>query len=234
MNEKIFTCKKLQIFQEDKILVDISFSIRDSLALVGQSGSGKSLTLKALLEMLPDDLSSSLHINSDFQPIKGKNLAFVPQNPFTSLSSMTKIKDQFFKKEDEIKRFLKLVGLEEELMYRFPPELSGGQLQRVVIAIALSMEPKLLLMDEPTTALDANTREKILQLIHAMQKKYAFKLLFVTHDMDSAKFICEDVAILKNGNIIESGKMEDIIKNPSSPYTKELIEAGFKTRGFRE
>lgn len=224
---------KLQIAIDKKNLVDISFEISSSLALVGQSGSGKSLTIKALLNMLPSTMKMELEHDGDFELIAGETLAFVPQNPFTALSPLTKIKRQFFISQERVKKLFVDVGLDEQLLERFPPELSGGQLQRVVIAMALSHEPRLILLDEPTTALDPQSRVLILNLLKSLQGEFGFKILFVTHDMNSAKILCEDICVIKNGKVIESGKMEDILQNPHSEYTKVLIDANFASRSFR-
>lgn len=225
--------KKLKIFLEDKSLVDISFTIEESLALVGQSGSGKSLTLKALLGMLPAKMKLELDIDSEFTLRAGESVALIPQNPFTALSPLTKIKKQFFVEEQRAKELFGEVGLDSELLERFPPELSGGQLQRVVIAMALSSRPRLLLLDEPTTALDPQTRLLIIELLKRLQKKEEFKMLFVTHDIESAKSLCEHISVLKDGLIVESGTMHDIISAPQEEYTKTLIEANFANREFR-
>ena len=226
--------KHLRIALKDEVLVDISFCIEKSLALVGQSGSGKSLTLKALLSMLPEDMECSLEYDADFELIAGKTVAFVPQNPFTALSPLTKIKKQFFISQEKQEELFSLVGLDKELLDRFAPELSGGQLQRVVIAMALESRPKLLLLDEPTTALDPKTRVMILNLLLKLQVSMGFKVLFVTHDMNSAKSLCEDICVIKDGLVIEDGKMLDILQNPKEVYTKTLIEANFANRTFRE
>ena len=225
---------KLQIVLKDTKLVDIKFKIESSLALVGQSGSGKSLTLKALLNMLPQEMECSLEYDADFTLQTGKTISFVPQNPFTALSPLTKIKNQFFVSRQKQKELLAQVGLKEEILERFPPELSGGQLQRVVIAIALETSPKLLLLDEPTTALDPQTRIIILDLLQKLQKKMQFKMLFVTHDMNSAKSLCEDICVIKDGILVEDGKMLDILQNPKEKYTRELIEANFANREYRK
>ena len=225
---------KLQIVLKDTKLVDIKFKIESSLALVGQSGSGKSLTLKALLNMLPQEMECSLEYDADFTLQTGKTISFVPQNPFTALSPLTKIKNQFFVSRQKQKELLSQVGLKEEILERFPPELSGGQLQRVVIAIALETSPKLLLLDEPTTALDPQTRIIILDLLQKLQKKMHFKMLFVTHDMNSAKSLCEDICVIKDGILVEDGKMLDILQNPKEKYTRELIEANFANREYRK
>jgi peptide/nickel transport system ATP-binding protein len=225
---------RLKIDLEDKTLVDINFEIKSSLALVGQSGSGKSLTLKALLSMLPSSMKCELEVDAKFELKAGKNISFVPQNPFTALSPLTKIKKQFFVDEDRIKELFSQVDLDVSLLDRFVAELSGGQLQRIVIAIALEQDPKLILLDEPTTALDPQTRTLILDLLIKLQKIHGFKMLFVTHDMNSAREICEDICVIKDGKIIESGNMQNILSNPQEEYTKTLIEANFANREFRK
>ena len=225
---------KLLIVLEDKMLVDINFDIVNSLALVGQSGSGKSLTLKALLDMLPSSMRSELDCDSEFELKAGETISLVPQNPFTALSPLTKIRKQFFSDEKRVFELFSDVGLDVELLDRFPPELSGGQLQRVVIAMALESRPKLLMLDEPTTALDPENTKLILDLLKTLQKKEDFKMLFVTHDMNSASYLCEDICVIANGKVIESGIMQDILKNPKEDYTKTLIDANFANREFRK
>lgn len=226
--------RKLQVFLEEQPLVDIGFTIKRSLALVGQSGSGKSLTLKALLGMLPSQMRLELDLEADFVLECGSTIAFVPQNPFTALSPLTKIKDQFFVDEKKMRSLCESVELDSSLLERFPPELSGGQLQRVVIAIALSTTPKLLMLDEPTTALDPKTREVIIALLKKLQSTQQFKILFVTHDMHSASALCDEICVIKEGLIQEHGPMESVLKNPVNDYTKTLIDASFANRKFRE
>jgi len=225
---------KLRISLNEKKLVDIEFEISSSLALVGQSGSGKSLTLKALLGMLPSGMTLELEHTSEYELKVGKSLSFVPQNPFTALSPLTKIKDQFFVDERKVKKLFSQVGLDEDLLQRFSPELSGGQLQRVIIAMALESQPKLLLLDEPTTAIDPDIRVLILDLLKKLQKEFGFKILFVTHDMNSAQSLCEDICVIKEGIVIEKGNMYDILTNPKEKYTKTLIDASFANREFRK
>ncbi|WP_458699783.1 ATP-binding cassette domain-containing protein [Sulfurospirillum sp. 1307] len=228
-----FTCSKLKISSPSKKLVDISFSFESSFALVGESGSGKSLSLKALLGMLPNELEVELDIDREVYK-RGKSIAFVPQNPFTALSPLTKIIDQFLISRDKAKEYFELVGLKSEFLDRFPSELSGGQLQRVVIAFALALEPKLLLLDEPTTALDVDSKNSILKLLKALHVEKKFYMLFVTHDIDSTKDLCKEIAILKNGKIIESGLLQEVINNPKEDYTKKLLSSSFKNREFRQ
>ncbi len=218
----------------EKILVDdISFAIEDSFALVGESGSGKSLTLKAILGMLPQNLTSSFDYDSPFELKRGASVSIVVQNPFTALSPLTKIKNQFLIDEQKAREYMEMVELDENFLERYPPELSGGQLQRVTIAFALSCNPKILLLDEPTTALDSGSKDGILDLINSLQKQNGFKTLFVTHDIDSSLKICKKIAIIRDGKIIEQGDILEVVKNPKQKYTKTLVESSFKNRKFR-
>ncbi|MCV6607395.1 MAG: ATP-binding cassette domain-containing protein [Campylobacterales bacterium] len=224
----------IEISLKKKKLLNSSFTLNDSLAIVGMSGSGKSLTLKAILGMVPKDMESKVNIDSEYQLKNGENLSFIPQNPFTSLNPMGKIKDQFFCEEKKAIELLKAVGLNEEILERFPAQLSGGQLQRAIIAISLDYEPKLLLLDEPTTALDYDSKDKVLQVIKDLHKEYGFKMIFVAHDIPAVSSVCEDLLVLKDGEIIEFGKMDEVLENPKEAYTKELINSGFKDRQWRK
>ena len=226
--------KKLRVVYDGNVLVNINFNINHALALVGQSGSGKSLSIKALLGMLPEEMQCELEVESDFEMVRGESVAFVPQNPFTALSPLTKIKDQFFVSPSKMFELCRMVDLDISLLESFAPELSGGQLQRVVIAIALSGSPKLLMLDEPTTALDPKTRVVIIDLLKRLQKDQGFKILFVTHDMHSAAALCDEICVIKAGEVQEYGEMQEVLKSPQSSYTQTLIEASFANRKFRE
>ena len=223
---------KLKISSPQKQLVDISFDIKDSSALIGESGSGKSLTLKALLNLLPSTLNVDKDINSTFE-LNYDTIGFIPQNPFTSLSMMTKIKDQFFCSNEKKEEVLKLVDLDISLLNKFPSQLSGGQIQRIVIAIALSRNIKLLLLDEPTTALDEENKTNIINLINDLKTRLSILILFVTHDIESIKDICNEIIILKDGQVIEKGFTIDVLSTPKEDYTKKLINSTFKNKQFR-
>ncbi|NQY93588.1 MAG: ABC transporter ATP-binding protein [Campylobacteraceae bacterium] len=225
--------KKLLIYDNKTKLLDISLEILSSTALIGQSGSGKSLTLKSILNLLPSNLLSSYEVDANFE-LTASNIGFVPQNPFTSLSPMTKIQKQFFCTQKRKVELLELVGLESWVLNRFPSQLSGGQLQRVVIAISLSTNPKLLLLDEPTTALDNESKTTILKLLEYLQEKLDILLLFVTHDIHSIKDICKNLVIIKDGSIVEKGLTQDILDKPENSYTQHLLESTFENKNFRE
>ena len=227
-------CKRLLIRRGDTVFVDISFTVESSLALVGESGSGKSLTLKALLGMLPHGFKATIECEAPFALKRGETLGYVPQNPFTALSPLTKIKKQWIVHEERAPELMEAVGLEAALLDRFPPELSGGQLQRVVIAMALASKPKLLLLDEPTTALDAVVREVVIDLLERLQKEMKFKMLFVTHDIATAAKLCRDITVIRKGRVMESGPTAQVLENPKSDYTRALIEANFANREFRK
>ena len=223
---------KLKISTNKKQLVNISFDIKNSTALIGESGSGKSLTLKALLNLLPSFMHQEKDIESTFE-LNYDTIGFIPQNPFTSLSMMTKIKNQFFCTQEKKVEVLKLVDLDISVLNKFPTQLSGGQIQRVVIAIALSRNIKLLLLDEPTTALDEENKNNIINLINDLKKRLDILILFVTHDITSIKNICDEIIILKNGEIVEKGLTADILSSPKEDYTKKLINSTFKNKEFR-
>ncbi|MFV7791095.1 ATP-binding cassette domain-containing protein [Aliarcobacter lanthieri] len=225
--------KRLKISAKNKELVDINFKISSSTALIGESGSGKSLTLKALLNLLPISLNQDIDITSPFE-LNYNTIGFIPQNPFTSLSQMTKIKNQIFCNDEKKEEVFKLLNLPLEILNKYPSQISGGQIQRVVIAIAISRDIKLLLLDEPTTALDLENKTNIINIIQDLQKKLDIKILFVTHDINSIKDICDDIVILKYGKIIEFGKTIEVLKNPSNIYTKDLINSTFKNKEFRK
>ena len=229
---------KLSLTYQNQQLVDLNHNgehniiIDDSVALVGQSGSGKSLTLKAILKMTPKEINVLFEYDCDFE-LNYQNIGFIPQNPFTSLSPMTKISKQFFCKEDKIDELLNLVKIDLDFKNKFPSQLSGGQLQRIVIAIALSKNPKILLLDEPTTALDINSKNSILKILKELKQKLNFLIVFVSHDIESIIDICQHIIILKDGKICESGLTQNVLNSPQNIYTQELIKSNFKNREFR-
>jgi len=174
-----------------------------------------------------------MNIESEFELIRGESISFVPQNAFTALSPMTKIKNQWIDNIENAEELLNILGLDYSLIDRFPSQLSGGQQQRVIIAMALSVRPKLILLDEPTTALDPKLREDIVDRLLTLQERFKFLMLFVTHDLNIAERLCQDIVVLRDGRVIESGDATEIINNPKDSYTKKLIVSNFANREFR-
>ena len=146
---------------------------------------------------------------------------------------MTKITNQFFCSEEKKEEVLNLVSLDKSVLKKFPSQLSGGQIQRVVIAIALSRDIKLLLLDEPTTALDEENKNNIINLLNEIKNRLNILILFVTHDINSIKDICKNIIILKNGKIIEEGLTNENLSAPKEDYTKRLINSTFRNKNFR-
>ena len=143
------------------------------------------------------------------------------------------MKNQFFCSNEKKEEVLKLLDLDKSVLNKFPSQLSGGQIQRVVIAIALSRNIKLLLLDEPTTALDIENKNNIINIVNDLKKQLNIFILFVTHDIESIKDICENIVILKNGEIVEKGLTKDVLSSPKDEYTKSLINSTFKNKDFR-
>lgn len=134
------------------------------------------------------------------------------------------------RKKEEV---FKLLDLPLEILEKYPSQISGGQTQRVVIAIALSRDIKLLLLDEPTTALDFENKTNIINIVKDLKDKLNINILFVTHDIESIKDICDDIVIIKNGYVVEFGKTQEVLNNPQNEYTKKLLNSSFKNKKFR-
>ena len=141
--------------------------------------------------------------------------------------------DQFFCSQEKKEEVLALVDLDKSVLKKFPSQLSGGQIQRVVIAIALSRDIKLLLLDEPTTALDEENKNNIINLINDIKERLNILILFVTHDINSIRDICKNIIILKDGEIVEKGLTNIILSSAQNNYTKKLIDSTFKNKIFR-
>ena len=225
---------------------EISFKLseNESLGIIGSSGSGKTLTSLSLMGLLDTDIykiTGSIKLfGEEIIGISEKEMAkkrlseisFVYQNPFNTFSPVEKIKKQFdriykikkLKKDNEkIRRLLEEVSLNESHLEKFPYELSGGELQRLVIVTALLLNPKVLICDEPTTALDVEVGEKIIELLNTIRKKEKLSLIFVTHDLSIIGNITERLIIMNNGKIVEYGKTEEILRSPKDEYTKKLL-----------
>ena len=236
--EPIVSVKNLTVTGKDgRLLVDhLSLQLKrgETLGLVRESGSGKTLTLKSLIGLLPKNLSESY----EEKKING-NVAMIFQNPmsaldplcpvFAQLIEVVMIRQNVSKKEAacRAKELIERLGLPKELSKkdRLPSELSGGQCQRILIAMALACKPDVLLCDEPTTALDVTVQKQTLDLILSLQKEMNFAILFVTHNLAVAAGICSHLAVMHHGKIVERAATKEILLTPKDEYTKMLLSA---------
>lgn len=232
--------------------VDFDLHKGETLAIVGESGSGKSVTTKAIMRLLPESNSKikqgqilfegkDLAKLSDkaMQKIRGKDISMIFQDPMTSLNPTMKVgkqiiepimKHQKLSKAAATKRaieILDLVGIPkpEERFNQYPHQFSGGMRQRVVIAIALACNPKVLIADEPTTALDVTIQAQILELMKSLQKKIDTSIIFITHDLGVVANVADRVAVMYGGKIVEVGTVDEVFYNPQHPYTWGLISS---------
>ena len=231
--------------------VSLSMEHGEVLGLVGESGAGKSMVAKAILDLLPQkanieqgeiqfNQSDLLRLNTAArQKLLGKDIALIPQDPMVSLNPVRTIETHISEglihhlglSRSEARR--KSISLLEEVLIRDPErvanafshELSGGMRQRALIAMAFSCEPRLIVADEPTTALDVTVQKRVLSLIRMMQKKHHTSLLFITHDLGVVAKICDRVAIMYEGRILENTSAEKLFRSPAHDYTRALIDA---------
>lgn len=236
-----------------QILSDVSLSVSEGefVALVGESGSGKTMTALSSMHLLPEQIhvtggeillgEKNLSAMSDreFRSVSGKEISMVFQSPMTSLNPLMKVGKQIeeaglihgMSKVDACRRareLAKKIGLSdtERIMQSFPHELSGGMKQRIMIASALMNNPRLLIADEPTTALDVSTQEEIIKILVNLRQNLKIAMLLISHDLSVVKKLCSRVYIMYKGKIIESGTIEEIFGNPRHEYTKALVMAG--------
>ena len=232
--------------------VDLDLAPNEILCIVGESGSGKSLTARAVMGLLPKPhvriADGSIRFGDEdladvsdarMRQIRGSEISMIFQEPMTALNPVMTIGDQI----DEVFRFHENMGRKERqeraigllgdvhlpdpahIMRSYPHELSGGQRQRAMIAMALALDPKILIADEPTTALDVTTQAQILKLIKEMQASHNTGVLFITHDFGVVADIADRVAVMQQGRLVEAGTVDDVLNNPQHPYTKDLIAA---------
>jgi ABC-type dipeptide/oligopeptide/nickel transport system ATPase subunit len=216
-------------FGKLKAIDNVSFSINDggSFGLVGGSGSGKTTLARIILRLI-SATGGNVQYAGGFSR---KNYQIVFQNPYTSLNPRMKIREALEEPlkihgvSRDISEILKEVELEPGLADRYPHELSGGQRQRVCIARSLSIRPKFIVLDEPVSSLDMTVQLEILKLLKKLKAQYGLTLLLIAHDLSVVKYICETIAVMHNGKIIELGNAEEIFKSPKDPYTKLLLES---------
>lgn len=238
---------------EVKALNGVSFSMEEGevLGIVGESGSGKSVTAYSVMGLTayPGKLiGGTINFNGhqiekmsekEMRKIRGNEVSIIFQDPMTSLNPVYTIGNQITeviclhtgksKKEahDRAKELLELVGINEptKRLKQYPHELSGGMRQRVMIAIALACEPKLLIADEPTTALDVTIQAQILELMQELRKKLGMSIIMITHDLGVVASMCERIAVMYAGHIVEYGTADEIFYEPKHEYTKGLIRS---------
>lgn len=240
--------KDLKISSKNFPLVDgIDFEIAQNevVSIIGESGSGKSLTATAIMGLLPDNLNKSGEIlfngknlmalsEREISKIRLKDIAMIYQNPFNALVPVMTIEKQLeyiFKIQKSkvnwirIKELMNEVDLPEDYLKKYPFELSGGELQRIVILMSMLLRPELLICDEPTTALDSETGLRIISLIQRLKTEYEISVLFISHDLTLAKIIADRVLIMKKGKIIEEGRASKVYEYPKEEYTRDLLNA---------
>ncbi|SFJ08414.1 oligopeptide transport system ATP-binding protein [Bacillus sp. 71mf] len=241
----------------------VTFDLKkgETLAIVGESGSGKSVTSKALMDLIPkppgrikngeiifDGRDLTKLSEKEMQQIRGKEIAMIFQDPMTSLNpTMTignqimegLIKHQGMNKADARKVALELIDLvgipnPEARLKQYPHQFSGGMRQRVVIAMALACNPKLLIADEPTTALDVTIQAQILELMKDIQQKTEAAIIFITHDLGVVANVADRVAVMYAGKVVEIGTVDEIFYNPKHPYTWGLLASMPSLEGGEE
>ncbi|NWL88478.1 ABC transporter ATP-binding protein [Paenibacillus sp. 79R4] len=233
----VLQVEALSLAAKSKKLVDnVSFSLGkgESLGLVGESGSGKSLTLRAILGLLPRGIEQTGGvIKSDvssamvFQDPRG---ALDPLCPVVAqVAEVIYYRQKASRKASRIQALdlLEMLGLPDSLKRsdRYPSQLSGGQCQRIVIAMALACKPGILLCDEPTTALDVTVQQQIIETITNLQRELGFAMVFVTHNLAIAAALCSKLCVMKEGQIIEHDDTLSLLQNPTHPYTRMLLDS---------
>ncbi len=230
---------------------DVSLSVAEGevLGLLGESGSGKSVTLRALLRLLPKartTISGTINVagqdvlalgEQELSAFRGQTASMIFQEPGLALDPVYTIGDQIAEsvirhkgvsKADAMARALQMLDVvripsAKRRLQSYPHEMSGGMRQRAMIALALACEPKVLLADEPTTALDATVQIQILLLLRELQREFGMSVIFVTHDIGVAIEICDRVAVMYAGQIVETGTMREIVRSPLHPYPQGLL-----------
>jgi peptide/nickel transport system ATP-binding protein len=250
VSKSVFSRNKKLVKAVDNISFDIKAG--ETLGLVGQSGCGKTTTARSLCLLDPktsgsvnffnpesNNMESIDDIDDDGIRIFRRNMQMIFQDPYESLNPRWTIKDiikepldihnigSLTEREDAIVEILRTVGLTppENYLKRYPHEISGGQRQRVSIARTLVMKPKFVICDEPTSMLDVSIRISIMDLMLNLAKELDVSYLYITHDLAVARYMCNRIAVMFNGKIVEIAETEELLQNPIHPYTKRLISS---------
>ncbi len=238
--------------------IDLSINKKTTLGLVGETGAGKTTTARSILNLVPNppgiikngsiflDGINILELSTkELEKVRGNDVAMIFQDPMTALNPVMTVIEQIAESislhqevtKDEANKkaieMLKLVGISPQRAYDYPHQFSGGMKQRVIIAIALACSPKLLIADEPTTALDVTIQAQVLSLMKNLITEKDMSMLLITHDLGVVAEICEDVAVMYAGRIVEIGTADDIFNHTAHPYTEGLFDSlpNLKKRG---
>ena len=219
-----------------------------TLGIVGETGSGKSMTAYAIAGLAPGmgaRVEGSVKLDgreliglsdSAWRDIRGRRIAMIFQAPISSLNPVFRVGDMFLRalrlhgasKADAKQRAadaMRSVALSPDLLRRYPHQLSGGQAQRVAIALAVALRAEVLIADEPTSALDVTVQAEILEVLQKLQAEESLAMLFISHDLAVVSGICDTVAIMNSGQVVERGPVSETLHHPSHPYTRELLAA---------
>ncbi|CAN1519279.1 AppF ABC-type oligopeptide transport system, ATPase component [Methylophilaceae bacterium] len=229
-----------------RALDDVSIELKagKTLAVVGESGSGKSTLARCLLQLQALDSGEVLFAGQDLAKLDGsalrqvrKNLQMVFQDPFASLNPRMRVGEivaegllihglgNAAEQQAKVIAMLKRVGLSESDMQKYPHEFSGGQRQRIGIARALVLSPKVVVCDEPVSALDVSIQAQILLLLKELQAEMALSYLFISHDLRVVRHIADDIVVMHQGKVVEQGQIEAVYQRPQHPYTQNLLAA---------
>ena len=263
MKNSILEINNLKVFPNNnsrlKLVKNISINLKKgkTTCIVGESGSGKSLTALSVMQLLSSQLNMSGSIvfegvnlvnltKEEVRKRRGKDIAMIFQEPMTSLNPVLtigyqieeaiRVHENFLKTElnKRVEELLNIVGIPKDRINSYPDELSGGQRQRVMIAMAISCSHKLLIADEPTTALDVTVQAQILNLLNDLKLKFEMTMLFITHDFGVVEDIADDVAVMYQGEIVEQGTVLNVLKKPKHPYTKALLDCVPDSQGKKD